>query len=133
MQPQVSMDVYIEERLIEWAAWFTKDNHGGIGYPKTSSIRMFLEGATIGKKRKAPKPLPTHEAAEEMEAFINEMYQQKPLMASVIRLHYLDHLSIRKNAESLHISHTQFKQYISMGKQWLAGKLSPLNLSRHSN
>jgi len=119
------MDEYVERRLIEWAEWFGRCTHGGIGYPKTSSIHMFIQGNFVKrKKRKTTIPLPSHEAAEEIEAFISEMYQHKPLMASALRLHYLDHLSMRINAKTLALSHTHFKLYVRMGKQWLAGKLS---------
>jgi hypothetical protein len=118
-----SMDNYVEERLVEWARWYTRGNNGGLGYPKTSSITMFMQGKTISKAKRTAKPLPTHERAEEIESFINEMHAHKPLMASAIRLHYLDHLSLRRNAGNLRISHSQFKSYISMGKQWLAGRI----------
>jgi hypothetical protein len=122
---KLSMDDYIEQRLIEWAEWFGQNTHDVLGYPRNSSINMFLQGSIVKKnKRKAAIPLPSHIEAEEMETYINEMHKQNVIMASAIRLHYLDHLSMRKNAKKLGLSHTYFKLYIQMGKQWLAGKLT---------
>jgi hypothetical protein len=122
---KLSIDDYIEQRLIEWAEWFGQKTLDGLGYPTNSSINMFLQGSIVKKnKRKAAIPLPSHVEAEEIEAYICEMHAQNPLMASAIRLHYLDHLSMRTNAKTLGLSHTYIKIYIRMGKQWLAGRIS---------
>lgn len=122
MRNEELMD-YIEERLHQWAEWFSRGNFCGLGYPPCSmEYRIMREGTVI--RSTGPRPLPTNEAAEEMEALIREMAQQNINMALALRCEYFNRGSLRKKAQKLNISHTQFKNYLGMAHQWLAGRIS---------
>lgn len=117
---------YIERRLEEWADWYSRGNNYGLGYPSCSILyRLMKEGHII--RSSGPKPLPTNEAAEEIESLIKIMAQQNQTMALALRCQYFTQGSLRQKAKQLNMSHTQFKHYVDMAHQWLAGRLSFLN------
>jgi len=119
-------DAYLESRLDEWAEWLKTGNQFGLGYPKNSSFTLIQEGRVINQNKRNcyHKTVESHEQAEEIEKMMAEMSQYKPIMASCLRNYYLDQLSLRSSAKRLNISHTQFKAYVQMGKQWLAGRFN---------
>ncbi|WP_342221507.1 hypothetical protein [Candidatus Fukatsuia endosymbiont of Tuberolachnus salignus] len=114
---------YLEERLYQWAEWYSRGNFSGLGYPSCSiEYRVMTEGNVF--RRPGLKPLPIHAAAEEIERLVNAMAQQNPVMVQVLRCHYFNRGSLRYKAKKLAISHTQFKNYVDMAHQWLLGRLS---------
>lgn len=122
---------YVEERLHQWAEWYSRGNLYGLGYPSCSmEYRLMTEGIVV--KSTAPKPLPCHEEAEEMEGLVKEMAKQNSHMAIAIRCYYFTYGALRIKAKKLHISHSQFKYYVNMAHQWLAGRMSAVSLnSKH--
>ncbi len=114
---------YVESRLHEWAEWFCKGNWYGIGYPTRSTIEKLMREGFSGKAY-GPRPLPTHESAEEIEKLIMIMAKQNFDMAYALRLQYLTRGSLRAKSNAFNVSHMTFKYYVGMGKQWLAGRLS---------
>jgi hypothetical protein len=116
-------DRYVKQRLEEWAKWFGRKNANVLGYPGCS-MEYHLMTSGIVTKSTAPKAIPTHEAAEEIEALINEMHQQNKMMALALRIHYVKARKSRDRSEELKISATRFRVYVSMAQQWLAGRLS---------
>ncbi len=119
-----NLDEYLESRLGEWAEWLRGGNHLGIGYPRQSILALILEGKFIAQKRKSRGILETNENAEEIEKLVCEMSEYKFEMAQALRLYYLDSLSLRSSSKKLGISYTQYKNYVQLGKQWLAGRFS---------
>ncbi|MDR3490993.1 MAG: antiterminator Q family protein [Gammaproteobacteria bacterium] len=114
---------YLEERLYEWAEWYSHGNWYGVGYsPCTIEYRLMTEGVLI--KSTAPKQSECNENAEEIEEWVNEMAQQNDKMALALRYHYFTHGGFRMKAKKVLISHMQFKKYVDMAHQWLAGRLS---------
>ena len=114
---------YVEMRLEQWADWYSRGNLFGLGYPSVSiEYRLIHEG--IVYREFGPKPIQRHEAAEEMESLVKEMAAQNENMALALRCQYFSHGSLRKKAKQLALSHTQFKYYLDMARQWLAGRLS---------
>lgn len=114
---------HIEERLYQWADWYSRGNFYGLGYPSCSiEYRIMTEG--IVSRSTAPRALPTHEAAEEIEALVKEIANYHEIMANALRCHYFVTGSLRTKAAKLKISHSHFKHYVDMAHQWLAGRLS---------
>ncbi|MFT3741105.1 MAG: hypothetical protein QM752_00205 [Gammaproteobacteria bacterium] len=124
MQKHSSFLHYVRERLEQWADWYIRGNDFGLGYPKCSiEYRMRTEGRM--QKRRGVKPLPSNEAAEEVENLIKEMAEHhNRLMADAIRCQYLVTGTLRTRANRLNVSHSGFKSLVDMGEQWLTGRLS---------
>ena len=120
---KTTLDTYLEDRLLEWGEWLKTGNYYNIGYPRQSSIAMFAEGRCINQGLKSRPTLDTHEAAEEMEKLVTTMAHYNPLMANCLRRYYLDQLSLRSSAQKMGVSHTQFKLYVQLAKQWLVGRM----------
>ncbi|HVV69588.1 MAG TPA: antiterminator Q family protein [Gammaproteobacteria bacterium] len=113
---------YLEERLHQWADWYLSGNSYGLGYPRCSiEYRILLEGCI--QHNPGPKPLPTNEAAEEIEALVKQMAEYNENMAKALRCHYFLTGTLRTKSAKLKISHSHFKHYVDMGHQWLAGRL----------
>ena len=114
---------YVEKRLDQWVRWFSHGNSYGIGY-SSHSIEYTLMTVGILVKSTAPKPLPCDEDAEEIEALVVEMAKQNNKMAAALRIHYFDKKKSRARSDEIEVSATQFKLYVNMARQWLAGRLS---------
>ncbi len=121
----VSLLKYLEERLYQWAEWYSSGNCYGLGYPSRSLEYRLLHEGTLSRNP-FYKPMPSNEKAEEIEHWVKEMGQQNNLMASALRCHYFSAGSLRIKSKNLNISHTQFKYYVDMAHQWLAGRISAI-------
>jgi hypothetical protein len=117
---------YLDERLNEWAEWYSHGNWHGLGFsPCTVEYRLMTEGVVI--KGTAPKHSASNEDAEEIESWVKEMSEQNFKMALALRYHYFTEGGFRMKAKKVLVSHTQFKKYVDMAHQWLAGRLSAAN------
>ena len=67
---------------------------------------------------------PENAEAEEIEALVSEIARQTPKLAQALRAQYFDRGTLPFKARKIGVSRTQFKVYVDMGKQWLAGRLS---------
>lgn len=115
---------YLEGRLYQWAEWYSCGNFYGLGYPPCSiEYRIMREGIII-RSTPGSRPLPTNDAAEEMESLVCEMAKHNNNMALALRCHYFNRGSLRSKSKKLNVSHTQYKYYIDMAHQWLAGRMS---------
>lgn len=114
---------YLEERLYQWAEWYSRGNLYGLGYPPHSlEYRIMREGTLV--RSTGPVPLPTNEAAEEIEALVVEMLKYNRNMALALRIHYFNRGSLRTKSKKLNISYTQFRQYVESAHHWLLGRLT---------
>lgn len=114
---------YVDERLQQWAEWYSRDNLFGLGYPSCSiEYRLMTEGVIV--KTTGPKSLPSNEEAEEIELLVNEIAKQNERIALALRCQYFGHRRSRERAKSLGVSYAQFRIYVDLGRQWLAGRLS---------
>lgn len=114
---------YLEERLYQWAEWYSRGNFCGLGYPPYSlEYRIMREGTLV--RSTGSRPLPTNEAAEEIEALVVEMKNYNSDMALALRIHYFNRGSLRTKSKKLNISHMQYKRYVEMAHQWLTGRLT---------
>jgi hypothetical protein len=115
--------MYVEERLQQWAEWYSRGNWYGLGYPSCSiEYRLMKEGVIV--KTTGPKPFPSHEEAEEIELLVNEIAKQNEKIALALRCQYFGHRRSRERAKLLGVSYAQFRVYVDLGRQWLAGRLS---------
>jgi hypothetical protein len=117
-----NMIIYLENRLNQWAEWYSKNDLKALGYPTNARECRTLTAMNHYSYRS--KPLPYNEEAEEIELFVRELAKQKPIIASALRYYYFEPGSLRTKASKLHLSHTQFKHYIDMAHYWLAGRIS---------
>lgn len=114
---------YVKTRLLEWAEWHCKGNFVGLGFSSFSiEYRLMVEG--IINKRQGPRPLPSNEDAEEIEIYWVEMYKQNEPIAVALHHHYLIEGTLQSRSKLMGISHSQFRHYVQMGFQWMAGRLS---------
>lgn len=121
------LNEYIEDRLCDWANWCIRGLDGGLGYPKQSIIHILMKNGYV-EKRKKNKPLyiETNDSAEEMETLILSLAKYNSNLANAIRLQYIERATQLQKAKILGSSLTQFKQYLIIGKAWLAGGLTIL-------
>lgn len=115
---------YVEARLDEWAHFYSKGNSSGLGYPPKNILQSFKETGGIYVKSTAMQQLPVNERAEEIEKLIQEMARQNSKMADALRTQYLHYCTSRFKAKMLGMSYSQFRVYVDMAHQWLAGRLS---------
>ena len=113
---------YVDQRLEEWANWYAKGNLYGLGYPTCSHEYKVMKSDFI--RSTAQQTLPCNESAEQIEALVVEMESQGGKLASALRQQYFGSGSAVKRAKALGISYPQFRVYIGMARQWLAGRLS---------
>lgn len=114
---------YVESRLLEWAEWHSKENYGGLGFSSVSlEYRLMMEGTII--KTNGPRALPSNIDAEEIEIYWTEMYKQNEVIAIAIRNYYLMDGTLRTKSQLMNISHNQFRHYVQMAHQWMAGRLT---------
>lgn len=110
----------LEQRLEDWADWYVKSYTGGLGYHSKSIQAQIMESGIFVRNPKIDG-LQVNSNAEQIEKFLKAMEGQNPLMANVLKTHYFDPGSMRDKAQQLSISHTQFRVYVAMAKQWIAG------------
>jgi hypothetical protein len=115
--------LYVEKRLEHWAQWFNSGHHHGLGF-HSETIEYILMTVGVMIKSTGTRPLPMDEEAEEIEALVTEMAKYNSKMAAALRIHYFDRKKSRDRADAIQIAASQFKNYVSMAKQWLAGRLS---------
>jgi hypothetical protein len=116
---------YVESRLKEWAEWHSKENSGALGFSSVSiQYRLMNEGTII--KTNDARSLPSNADAEEIEAYWTEMYEQNEAIAIAIKNYYFVDSTLRTQSQLMKISHNQFRHYVQMGHQWMAGRLSVL-------
>lgn len=117
---------YVEERLQQWAEWYSRGNLFGLGYPPCSlEYRLMTEGVVV--KSTGPRPIACNEEAEEIERFVREIAKQNNKIALALRCQYFGYMGRRKSrehAELLRMSYARFRVYVAMGRQWVAGRLS---------
>ena len=124
MNSEKNTSVYLEKRLDHWAEWILKGNQHGQGYPSKSILYDWMKMGGVVVQAQNKPPLPCDEDAEEIEYCVIAMYKQNPRIATALRLKYLSRSTTHQKARDLHSSDTQFKAYVQMAKQWLAGWLS---------
>ena len=75
--------------------------------------------------------MPYDEDAEEIEQCVKKMAQQKPKTAEALRIQYLYRGTLHQKAKKINMSDTQFKVYVQMAKQWIAGWIAHVNDNRN--
>ncbi len=113
---------YVDQRLEEWANWYAKGNWYGLGYPTCTQEYKIMKADLIPST--VQNTLPSNESAEQIEALVVELEGQGRKLASALRLQYFGRGSIVKRAQKLGVSYPQFRVYVGMARQWLAGRLS---------
>lgn len=120
---QESFAQYLKNRLEQWADWYLRGNFYGIGYPTCAlEYRLLSEGRI--QRSSGPRPVPSNDAAEEIEALVKQMAEHNLTMANALRCQYFVRGALRTRAARLKMSHSHFKHQVEMAHQWLAGRLS---------
>jgi hypothetical protein len=115
--------MYVERRLTQWSKWYSSGNYYGLGF-HSESIEYVLMTVGIMIKSTGPKPAPCNEKAEEIEMLVTEMACQNKKIAMALRSQYFGRGMLTERAKRLGVSYPQFKIYVDMARQWLAGRLS---------
>lgn len=90
---------YVEERLNQWADWYSRGNYYGLGYPSCSiEYRLMTEGY-VARNNHGQRSIPVNEEAEEVEKLIREMAKQNSNMALALRCHYFTRGGFRTKAK----------------------------------
>jgi len=100
----------LEDRLSEWAEWFKGRNDSGVGFPKETMLhRLRRDGLLVRAKAGwRGRTLPTNDNAEEVEAWVTDLYRYDKDLALVIRKRYFSYRKVplrsiaRKNGMSLY-------------------------------
>jgi len=113
---------YIEKKREEWANWYSRGDGYGLNYSSCSILyRLMKEGHII--RSSGPKPLPTHEAAQEIKSLVKIIAQQNQKIALSLHCQYFTQGFLQQKPKQLNFSHIPFKCYVDMAHQWLAGRL----------
>ncbi len=124
LKPEVNK--YLDNRLSQWARWYLREKiDKGLGFPDRAIEYNLKELGTIIQETPGPKPLPTNEQAEEIEAAVCTMSQQTSQtekFAEAVRKFYLDSKENKhRAAKIIGVSEAQFYIYFNNGLSWLNG------------
>lgn len=118
---------YLNQRLEEWAEWFSRKEQLGLGYPTQSREYKLMTIGNISRENPGPKPLPVNEAAEEMENIIRIMATQSlqaKKNAEALRGFYLQNKRKQSKCEMARlrgISEGSIRRQLNGALSWLAG------------
>jgi hypothetical protein len=114
----------VEQRLEEWADWILRNNDFGLGYPKQSIEAYLMKYGNVVIQQSNQPGCFTNPRAEEMEMQISLLAKQTRILADALRINYLTIGTLQEKAKKINKSPAQLKIYLSMAKQWLAGRFS---------
>jgi hypothetical protein len=103
--------------------WYVRNDNASLGFPNhCASYRLMTYGNVI--QSSSQSNLSYNEEAEEIENFIREMREYHKQMAQALRIQYVSNKSYKERAIEMKISYAQFKIFVEMARQWVAGRLS---------
>jgi hypothetical protein len=117
-------NIYLENRLQHWAWWYVNLMEGNLPNQSTSMFSLISDLGILvsGSKQKG---MPTNEAAEEINTWVNRMELVYPLDAQALRDYYFKKSEKLKDlAEKHKTSVTTFKKRVHDAKKWLDGRIS---------
>ena len=115
--------LYVENRLEEWAEWFSGGNWYGLGFSNCSIVHRLMTEGVIVKAERAVN-ISSNKSAEEMENLIQEMWKQNEDLANALRINYLTKGSIRFKAIKFSCDRRELASFLNMARYWLAGRLT---------
>lgn len=118
-----SLLTQLQYRLEQWAESYSSGNAYGLGF-LSSSLEYRLQRDGFLQRGSGYFEPRIAVAAEEIEQWVCELYQQNPQMAVALRQYYFTQGSLRQKAKLGHMSHTQFKHQVDLAHQWLLGRWS---------
>ncbi len=119
-----TMQEYVEFRLEQWADWYLRGNDSGIGYPRKNILQRFLEGGGVFVRGSTHQGFVSNSQAEEIEWIVKELAAQNRKLSDALRIQYFESGTMKSKALRLRVSQAQFKIWLGMAKQWVAGRLS---------
>ena len=121
---QTPLSKKVDEMLDEWAIWSRTGVNPGIGFPRMSSIAWLIENGGIVARTTGPKYLPENKEAEEMNTWISQLNQEKPIEAQALIAYYLSGMIKETLAKKLKITPRMLNMRIRIAKIWLEGRFS---------
>lgn len=116
---------YLENRLHQWAEWYSRKEDNGLGFPSESNEYKMQTYGNVPRGTPGPKPLPVHPAAQEVEETISMMAtknSQTEQYAAALRHYYLEgRENKRKAAKIMCVSEAQFYIFFNGALCWLDG------------
>jgi hypothetical protein len=109
--------VLVERRLQNWGRWLLKSVTNGLGYPSQSTMVTALQGSPAT----ASAPLPDDPEAEEVNAAVKKLEQDKKLWADVLKQHYTRDLdkTLDDVAKSMQLPDRTYRYYLNMGRKYI--------------
>ncbi len=121
----LSLDMELENRLINWSYWMIDFKEGRLGYPSKSTIADF--GLVDSHVRQSRPPFPLNNLlADELNGWINIMAIEHPEYRTTLCAYYMRAKGLRiwELAQDFKISPRMFKQRLHDARLWLTGRLS---------
>lgn len=112
----------VEIMLEEWAKWASTDMLNGLGYSRFSNLGWLVETGGLIIHTTGPKYPPDNPMAEEMDRWLVDLKQYKPLEADAIISYYLSGWIKEIIARKFKISVRMLEVRIKTAKTWLEGR-----------
>lgn len=120
----LSIDLYVDERLRRWATWSEKNLTGGLGFPSRSTLVRIMERTPRQETFSKNSLCYEDPEAEETEEAIISLSLYRPVLAKTIILRYTTPNSkIKEKLRLQNISYAAFRQYLNSAKAWIGGAL----------
>lgn len=120
-----------KKRLTQWGNWCYQITTMGLGYSHKSLIAKLQEEGGIVISATAKQLVPTNEEAEEMNALIEQLAQQKPQgagkpeWAKTIRIHYtMQNRDILERIQYSAFARATYYRYLQNTEEWLSQSLN---------
>lgn len=120
-----------KKRLTQWGNWCYQITTMGLGYSHKSVIAKLQEEGSIVILGTAKVLAPSNEQAEEMNALIEQLAEQKPQgagkpeWAKTIRIHYtMQDKDIAERIQAASLPRATYYRYLKDAQEWLSQYLS---------
>jgi hypothetical protein len=124
---EVPLSAQVETMLNIWARWARKERSNGLNYPHLSNVGWIIESGGVPIQRGGQKvkcPLEDDPIAEEMEKWIVELTQEKPLEADTLVQFYITGWYKEKLARLMGVGVRTIEARMRTAKTWLEGRYS---------
>lgn len=112
----------IEHRLQCWAMWYSQLIAGKLGYASLPIDEIIKAGCFV--RSTAAKTMMENQLAESMDAALQKLRQDDPLLGSALYTHYLLPGTGHDHARRFNVGRTTFNRYVHTGKIWLVAWFS---------
>jgi hypothetical protein len=124
MKNENVVEKYVEQRLLEWAEWVAKGCGSGIGFSSKNLLAKIAELGGLWIRGTGRHYFPNHPAAEEIEFLVQQLAEQQPGRAKVLRICYLYPEVPEEKAKQSGYSPSQYYFQLKLAHEWFVGYFS---------